>query len=112
MACGIFVAVYGIFSYGMQTRNCSTQDIVQGSNPGPLHWGHRVVPTGPPRKSPSLNFKINSPFSSQQLISHPYPLPTFFVHTPTSTPQCTDIGFVPALQKDESDFEGERDLTA
>ena len=23
----------------------------QGSNPGPLHWEHRVLPTGPPGKS-------------------------------------------------------------
>ena len=28
----------------------------QGSNPGPLHWEHRVLATGPPGKSQFLDF--------------------------------------------------------
>ena len=37
----------------------------QGSNPGPLHWGHRVLATGPPGKSLSP-FLINKIYSLAQ----------------------------------------------
>ena len=50
----IYLAVLGL--------SCSTQDLVvvvygiqfpdQGSNSRALHWEHRVLATGPPRKSP------------------------------------------------------------
>ena len=44
---GSLVAARGTFSCGMQ-------DLVpkQGSNPGPLHSEHEVLPTEPPEKSP------------------------------------------------------------
>jgi len=42
----VLLAAQGIFSYGMW-------DLIswQGSNPGPMHWKHRVPTTEPPRKS-------------------------------------------------------------
>jgi len=41
----IYVAALGL--------SCGLKDLVpdQGSNPGPLHWEHRVLATGPPGKS-------------------------------------------------------------
>ena len=49
----IFVVACRIFSCGMLTLGCSMWDLVphQGSNLGPLHWEHRVSPTGAPGKS-------------------------------------------------------------
>ena len=32
----------------------------QGSNPGPLHWEHEVLATGPPGKSPLQLLKITN----------------------------------------------------
>ena len=36
---------------------CGIQFPHQGSNPGPLHWERRVLPTGPPGKSQYFSFK-------------------------------------------------------
>ena len=49
-ACGLLVAARGIWFAD------------QGSNPGPLHWEHVVLPTGPPGESPecSSNLKLVS----------------------------------------------------
>ena len=50
---------------GMRTLSCSMWNWFpdQGSNPGPLHWEHRVLATGPPGKSPGHTFKLTSLFS-------------------------------------------------
>ena len=50
----IYLAALG-FSCGMQdilVEACGIQFPDQGSNPGPLHWEHRVLITGSPGKSP------------------------------------------------------------
>ena len=38
----------GAFSWQFITLSCGMH---AGSNPGPLHWEHGVLPTGPPGKS-------------------------------------------------------------
>ena len=54
--CQVLVAAHGIFHlrYGIQTLSCGMWDLVlwQGLNPGPLHWEHRDLPSGPLGKSP------------------------------------------------------------
>ena len=53
VACGSFFFLF--FSRGMRTLSCGmhagSSSPNQGSNPGPLHWEHEVLPTGPPGKS-------------------------------------------------------------
>ena len=51
----IYLAVLGL-SCSLQTVSYSMWDLVpeQGSDPGPLHWEHGVLTTGPPGKSPSV----------------------------------------------------------
>ena len=54
VARGIFVAACRLLHCGMWTQlqhACGIQFPNQGSNPGPLHWVHGVLPTGPPGKS-------------------------------------------------------------
>ena len=61
---GIFVTACGIFSCSIQDLllryadslvvACGIQFPDQGSNPGPLHWEHGILPTGPPGKSRRL----------------------------------------------------------
>ena len=46
----------------------------QGSNPGPLHWEHRVLATGPPGNSPNLE-SLHLPVKSQTLCPHYLPRP-------------------------------------
>ena len=36
---------------------CGTYFLDQGLNPGPLHWEHGILATGPPGKSPLLKLK-------------------------------------------------------
>ena len=49
----VLVVACGIFSCNIQTLSCSMSPD-QGLNPGPLHWEHRVLATGPPGESPAL----------------------------------------------------------
>ena len=42
----------------------------EGSNPGPLHWEHGVLPTGPPRKSPRFLFKVTNIHTKGYVIKH------------------------------------------
>ena len=54
-ACRLFSGSMRTLSCGMWTSQlqhvCRIQFPDQGSNPGPLHWEHGVLPTGPPGKS-------------------------------------------------------------
>ena len=49
----VLVAACGIFSCGMQALCCSMWDPIPqlGIEPGPPHWEHGVLDTGPPGKS-------------------------------------------------------------
>ena len=48
----VLVVACGIFS-------CGIQDLVAWPNLGPLHWEHRLLTTGPPRKSRTLQFNLH-----------------------------------------------------
>ena len=55
----VLVAAWGIFNLCYDTWDlfvvaCRIQFLDQGSNLWPLHWEHRVLATGPPRKSPDM----------------------------------------------------------
>ena len=54
--CQILVVACGIFRCGMPTLNCSMWGLVPwpGMEPGPLHWKHGILVTGPPGKSSYL----------------------------------------------------------
>ena len=51
----VLVVICAIFSCGMQTFSCGMWVPDQESNQGPLHWGCRVLTTGPP---PFVEFSI------------------------------------------------------
>ena len=57
----IFVAVCKIFSYSRQTLSCSRWDLVilPGIEPGSRNWERGVPATGPPGKSPTVEFFIS-----------------------------------------------------
>jgi len=54
--CWVLVAARRIFNCSMGTLSCGMWDLFtdQGSNPGPLHWEHGALATGPPGKSLTL----------------------------------------------------------
>ena len=45
------------FIFGCTTEHVGSLSPHQGSNPGPLHWEHGVLATGPPGKSPFFLLK-------------------------------------------------------
>ena len=57
-----FHVACGIFSCGMRTLSSSMWDLVPwpGIEPGPLHWKHGVLATGPPGKSLFVVFTMVS----------------------------------------------------
>ena len=57
---GLFNAECRIFSYGLWTLSCGKRDLVPwpGIKPGPLHWEHGVLATGPPEKFPHKLFYV------------------------------------------------------
>ena len=65
----VLVTACRIFSWGIQllSAECGIQFPDQGSNPGPLHWEHKVLATGPPREFWAL-LQFNSYFS----FIHPF----------------------------------------
>ena len=55
IACGIFNLCFSM--QALLDAACGIQFPDQGSNPGPRHWQHGVLATGPPGKSLTLHFE-------------------------------------------------------
>ena len=55
-----YLFLKNIYLFDWPVLSCGMWDLVprQGSNLGPLHWEHRVLATGPPRKSHHILFII------------------------------------------------------
>ena len=83
----VFVVACGIFCCGIEllVAACGTYFPDEELNPGPLHWEHRALATGPPGKSPP-SFLSPSPSDSNTTIS-PFKLlsPSPFCHCKRST---------------------------
>ena len=69
---GSLVAACGIF-FQLQ-HACGIQFPDQGSNLGPLHWEHGVLPTGPPGKSPG-SYKGRHPHEAADRVTAKTPHP-------------------------------------
>ena len=91
-----YLAVPGL-SWGIWTLSCSVRDLVPwpGIEPGPLHWEHGVLPTGPPEKSrglclnphaSSLLILALTAFQVELHVPSPFTSPTF---CPNETPFST-----------------------
>ena len=63
---GSLVAAYGVRSSSLS----------RDGTPGPLHWEHRVLATGPPGKPPHFLRKTSDQFHQRDILQHTWPVST------------------------------------
>ena len=58
----IYLLIFLFGCDGSYSWHVGSSSLMRESNPGPLHWKHRVLLTGPPRKSQLYYFQVTKGF--------------------------------------------------